>query len=65
MLVVRNSAPPLMRGALMSARYDMEVGEPDTGQLRERVQLTAVTSLDIVDVPSFSDARLGSNGRVA
>jgi hypothetical protein len=49
----------------MSARNDIEVAEPDMGQLRERVELTRVTSVDMVPARSFSDASLCSSGRVA
>ena len=33
---------PLMTGALMSARNDMEAAEPNVAQLHERVELTRV-----------------------
>lgn len=49
----------------MSARNGIEVAEPDMGQLRERVEMARVTSVDMVQVRSYSDASLSSNGRVA
>lgn len=66
-----------MRGALMSARYDMETAEPDMGQLRSGVKLMQVSLRNTVEVHSLvevksfvnpqsrSDAGLGSTSRVA
>jgi len=55
---------PLMTGALMSARYDMEAAEPNVGQLRNRVELLRV-SPDPAEVQPGSDAGLRPTGWVA
>ena len=52
-----------MRGALMSARYDMEAAEPNVGQLRNRVELLRV-SPDPAEVQPGSDAGLRPTGWV-
>ena len=60
-----------MRGALMSARYDMEAAKPSVARLRSGVKLmqaslrNTVEVHSLVDVQSSSDACLGSLGRVA
>jgi hypothetical protein len=60
-----------MRGALMSARYDMEAAEPNVGQLLERVELMQVSPSDTVEVKSLvevqnlSDPGLGLTVRAA
>jgi hypothetical protein len=56
---------PLMRGALMSARNDMEAAEPTLGQLRERVELRRAHPVDSFEVRLLSDAGLRSSGWVA
>gem|GEM_PF-888968 len=62
---------PQMRGALMSARYDMEAAEPNVGQLLERVELMQVSPSDTVEVKSLvevqnlSDPGLGLTVRAA
>ena len=54
--VVRNAAPHLMTGALMSARYDMEAAEPNVAQLRERLELLRVKPIRSVEVQVLSHA---------
>jgi hypothetical protein len=49
----------------MSARNDMEVAEPNMGQLRERVELIRVTPLRSVEVRPLSDVGLCPTGWVA
>ena len=56
---------PQMRGALMSARYDMEAAEPDMGQLRERVELMRVHPACSVEVRPLSGTGLRPAGWVA
>ena len=56
---------PLMTGALMSARYDMEAAKPNAGQLRERVELMRGNPVDSVEVRLLSDVGLRSTGGVA
>ena len=56
---------PLMTGALMSARNDMEATEPNVGQLRERVKLMRVNPVDLTEVRPLSDAGQRSTGGVA
>ena len=56
---------PLMTGALMSARYDMEATEPNVGQLRERVELMLGNPVISVEVRTLSDTGLRSSGGVA
>ena len=63
--VVRNAAPHLMTGALMSARYDTEATEPNVAQLRERVELMRVKPLDSVQVQLRSHAGMRATGGVA
>ena len=45
---------PLMTGALMSARYDMEAAEPTMGQLRGRVDVIRVDPVSAVEVRPMS-----------
>jgi hypothetical protein len=54
-----------MRGALMSARNDMEVADPNMGELRERVELMPVTAVNSAEVRPLSDPGLRSTGWVA
>jgi hypothetical protein len=56
---------PLMTGALMSARYDMEAATPNVGQLRERVELSRIDPVDLVTTQLFSPVGLCSIGEVA
>jgi len=56
---------PLMTGALMSARYDMEAAEPNVGQLRERVDVIRVDPVSLVEVRPVSVMGLHLSGRVA
>jgi hypothetical protein len=56
---------PLMTGALMSARYDMEATEGNVAQLRERVELMRVKPIESVEVQLLSHADLRSTGGVA
>jgi hypothetical protein len=49
----------------MSARNDMEVAEPNMGQLRERVESIRVTPVGSVEVRPLSDAGLCPAGWVA
>lgn len=59
-----------MRGALMSARYDMEAAEPSVAQLRSGVKLMQVSLRDTVGVhglahsQSLSGVGLGPTVRV-
>ena len=55
---------PLMTGALMSARYDMEAAELNMGQLRERVQLMRENPAILVEVLPRSHAGQHSTGGV-
>ena len=64
-LVVRNAAPQLMTGALMSARYDMEATGRNVAQLRERVELLRVKPTHSVEVRLLSQAGMRSTGGVA
>lgn len=56
---------PLMTGALMSARNDMEAAEPNVGQLHERVELTRVGPFVSAELRPPCDAGLRSTGGVA
>ena len=56
---------PLMTGALMSARYDMEAAKPSVGQLRERVVLSRVSPVCPVTAQPLFHAGLRSTGGVA
>ena len=56
---------PLMTGALMSARYDMEAAKPNVGQLRERVELGRVSPVGPVTAQPLTHAGLRSTGGVA
>ena len=56
---------PLMTGALMSARNDMEAAEPIVGQLRKRLELTGVGPFVSAEVRPLCDAGLRSTGGVA
>jgi hypothetical protein len=56
---------PLMTGALMSARYDMEAAEPNMGQLCERLQLIRENLVNRVEVRPLSRAGQHSSGGVA
>ena len=56
---------PLMTGALMSARYDMEAAEPNMGQLCERLQLIRENLVNRVEVRPLSRAGRHSTGGVA
>jgi hypothetical protein len=56
---------PLMTGALMSARNDMEAAEPKLGHLREGVELMRVHHVASFEVRPLSDAGLRSTGGVA
>jgi hypothetical protein len=62
--VVRNTAPQLMTGALMSARYGMEATEPNVAQLRERVELMGVKPIHSVQVRLLAHAGMRSTGGV-
>ena len=59
-----HSGASLMRGAPMSASYDMEAAEPIAGRLLERVELTHVNA-GSAEVRPLSDAGLRPTGRVA
>jgi len=56
---------PLMTGALMSARYDMEAAKPNVGQPRERVELGRVSPVGPVTAQPLAQAGLRSTGGVA
>ena len=56
---------PLMTGALMSARYDMEAAKPSVGHLRERVELGRVSPVGPVTAQPLAQAGLRSTGGVA
>jgi len=56
---------PLMTGALMSARNDMEAAKPNVGQLRGRVELMRDNPADAVEVRLRCDAGSRSTGGVA
>jgi hypothetical protein len=55
---------PLMTGALMSARYDMEAAEPNMGQLCQCVQLIRENLVNLVGVRPLSAAGRHSTGGV-
>jgi hypothetical protein len=56
---------PQMRGALMSAKNDMEAAEPRLGHPRERMNLTRVHPVDSSEVRPLCDAGPRSTGWVA
>jgi hypothetical protein len=56
---------PQMRGALMSAKNDIEVAEPTLGELRERVELMRTTTVSSGQVGPLFDTGLRSTGWVA
>jgi len=58
------SGAPLMRGALMSARYDMEAAEPDAGHLHTHVTLLQVNP-GAAEIATLADAGPRSNWRLA
>jgi hypothetical protein len=56
---------PLMTGALMSARYDMEAAEPTMGRLRGRVDVIRVDPVSVVEVRPMPGAGLHASCGVA
>ena len=58
------SGVPLMRGALMSARYDMEAVEPEAGHLHTHVTLLQVNP-SAAEAKTLVDAGPHSNWRLA
>jgi hypothetical protein len=56
---------PLMTGALMSARNDMEAAEPSVDQLHHCVELPRVDPFVSAEVRPLCDAGLRSTGGVA